>query len=162
MKKVTDLKENECIHCQTFEEYDAIIDLLDKEGKRWNGGKALRDIYVFEEKGVCLLPFGRGHGVTWLRVSHAEEETDVYTIHPAFDFIEQFQWGEDVEVSSGAGDFWYKAKFVATNPLNGNRSFISVNGLGEPTSWKLCRKPQSEREKIEAQIKELQEKLNNL
>lgn len=75
--------------------------------------------------------------------------------------IQQFQWGEDVEVSDD-GVNWRKMKFVGMNPVETDFPFIVVNENGGEGSWVHCVKPQSERAKIEAQIAELQEKLKNL
>ena len=156
MKKVTELKANECIHCRTKEEYDAIIDLLDKAGKRWKDGSKLDDAgWRNYGEDVCLFP----SDVSYYDVGYFRAEG--FTIHPASDFISEFQWGDEVEVSDDGKD-WGLRRFVSMNPIECGFPFIAVTETGGSSSWKFCRKPNPEREKIEAQIAELQEKLKNL
>ena len=56
--KVTDLKENECIHCETEEQANAICKLMHEAGLTWMFGDSylsvnLYDIYKSE---TCYFP----------------------------------------------------------------------------------------------------------
>lgn len=160
MRKVIELKSNECIHCRTKEEYDAITDLFDKAGKRWRGVISAKDYNPCEQQneGMCLFI---DDGGTISYDPFTITKTQNYTIYPASDFISEFQWGDEVEVSDDGKD-WGLKRFVSMNPIECGFPFIAVTENGASSMWKLCRKPQTERAKIEAQIKELQEKLKNL
>ena len=55
--KVTDLKENECIHCETEEQANAICKLMHEAGLTWNSGDSYlefnKTIYKSE---TCYFP----------------------------------------------------------------------------------------------------------
>jgi hypothetical protein len=83
MKLVTDLGENEVIHCPTIEEAEAICRLMDWAGLRWNGG----DSYLQEndwrthKKNTCYRP-KRG---TFTELKFFKENG--YIIHKAPEFL---------------------------------------------------------------------------
>ena len=58
--KVTDLKENECIHCETEEQANAICKLMHEAGLTWNSGDSyLETKYYYHEgseSGNCYFP----------------------------------------------------------------------------------------------------------
>ena len=58
--KVTDLKENECIHCETKEQANAICKLMHEAGLTWNSGDSyLETKYYYHEgseSGNCYFP----------------------------------------------------------------------------------------------------------
>ena len=58
--KVTDLKENECIHCETEEQANAICKLMHDAGLTWNSGDSyLETKYYYHEgseSGNCYFP----------------------------------------------------------------------------------------------------------
>ena len=58
--KVTDLKENECIHCETEEQAKAICKLMHEAGLTWNSGDSyLETKYYYHEgskSGNCYFP----------------------------------------------------------------------------------------------------------
>lgn len=159
MRKVTEIKSNECIHCRTKSEYDAIIDLLDKAGKRWRGVISVKDYNPCEQQNEGMYLFIDDEG-TISYDPFTMTKTQNYTIYPASDFISEFQWGGEVEVSDG-DSIWFPRKFVAINPVECDFPYVAVNEKGQGGAWVLCRKMNTERAKIEEQIKELQEKLKN-
>ncbi len=57
--KVTDLKENECIHCETEEQANAICKLMHEAGLKWKFGNSyLENTYYYKEykSGTCYFP----------------------------------------------------------------------------------------------------------
>ena len=56
--KVTDLKENECIHCETEEQANAICKLMHKADLKWCNGKTyLRyNDYITYKSETCYIP----------------------------------------------------------------------------------------------------------
>ena len=79
MRKVTDLKENECIHCATKEEFKAILRLNPKntcEPSWWRTW----------EKETIYFPYHQNQTGTFDRLSYAERNN--YPIHPASDFLQ--------------------------------------------------------------------------
>lgn len=80
MKKVTDLSENEVIHCQTLKEAEAICKLMHEAGLKWNDG----DSYINTNWNVfqdCYNPKKGTHD----RIEFCRKKG--YTIHPASDFL---------------------------------------------------------------------------
>lgn len=61
--KVTDLKENEVIHCETLEQYDAICKLLHEAGYWWRSGSSFLEYKVYDiyAPQTCLCPKKGGH-----------------------------------------------------------------------------------------------------
>ena len=83
--KVTDLKENECIHCETEEQETAICKLMHEEGLKWNGGdsylsKNNYDIYTSK---TCYFPKSGGYSDLY----YAKEKK--YKIYKAEQFLTQ-------------------------------------------------------------------------
>ena len=79
MKKVTDLKENECIHCTTKEEFKAILELNPKNDvdlKCWYNEK--EETVYYPAKDYLRGDFNS--------LEYAKEES--HTIHPASDFLQ--------------------------------------------------------------------------
>ena len=73
--KVTDLKENECIHCETEEQAKAICKLMHEAGLTWHDGDSylsvnLYDIYKSE---ICYFP---AEGV-FTGLDYAKEENNL-------------------------------------------------------------------------------------
>ena len=56
--KVTDLKENECIHCETEEQAEAICKLMHEAGLEWKGGQSYlsKNYYGNYKSETCYFP----------------------------------------------------------------------------------------------------------
>ena len=83
--KVTDLKENECIHCETEEQAKAICKLMHKANLTWHDGDSylsvnLYDIYKSE---TCYFP---AEGV-FTGLDYAKEENNL--IYKSEQFLTQ-------------------------------------------------------------------------
>ena len=94
MKKVTDLKKNECILCTTLEECDAILDLMHEAGLKWNTGglyKDERDVKYLPNK--CYYPYDGAYS------DKAYAKECWYKIYTASDFIFAPKRGDVIEVS---------------------------------------------------------------
>ena len=79
MKKVTELKEKECIHCTTKEEFKAILELNQKnncESSYW---------YSYKENTI-YFPYHKNQKGTFAYLEFAKKNN--YTIHPASDFLQ--------------------------------------------------------------------------
>ena len=80
--KVTDLKANECIHCETEEQANAICKLMHEAGLTWNSGDSYlefnKPIYKSE---TCYFP---AEGV-FTGLDYAKEENN--TIYKAEKFL---------------------------------------------------------------------------
>lgn len=136
MRKVTDLKENEAIHCSTQEEWDRILAL--------NPTNTVRSCkWRYNDYDSVYDPnYSNGFG-GYDTLKYHEERS--YTIYPASDFLEpKFTWGEEVEVRDSETDSWEERIFVAKNPID--REFITVNTGGAPHNWKFIRKIQKPQE----------------
>lgn len=83
--KVTDLKENECIHCETEEQANAICKLMHEAGLEWKGGESYlsKNNYGNYESGTCYFPIDGQYD----ELSYAKEEK--YKIYKAEQFINQ-------------------------------------------------------------------------
>ena len=85
--KVTDLKANECIHCETEEQAKAICKLMHEAGLTWNSGDSyLETKYYYNEgskSGNCYFP-AKGE---FSDLTFAKEEK--YTIYRAEQFLNQ-------------------------------------------------------------------------
>ena len=85
--KVTDLKENECIHCETEEQANAICKLMHEAGLTWNSGDSyLETKYYYHEgseSGNCYFP-AKGE---FSDLTFAKEEK--YKIYKAEQFLNQ-------------------------------------------------------------------------
>ena len=46
--KVTDLKENECIHCETEEQANAICKLMHEAGLTWHDGDSYLSVNLYD------------------------------------------------------------------------------------------------------------------
>lgn len=83
--KVTDLKENECIHCETEEQANAICKLMHEAGLEWKGGQSYlsKNYYGNCKSETCYFPiYGQ-----YDDLSYAREEN--YTIYKAEQFLTQ-------------------------------------------------------------------------
>lgn len=62
--KVTDLKENECIHCETEEQANAICKLMHEAGLTWNNGDSYlsENNYDTYKSGTCYFPTDGEYG----------------------------------------------------------------------------------------------------
>jgi hypothetical protein len=133
MRKITDLKPNEVIHCPTQEGWDKIIALnLNNTLRSWHWDK-------YTSESVYDPNWDNGHGgyspVEWY-------ETNGYTIYPASDFLEpDFEWGEEIEASIDNAD-WHKKIFVALNPKSEECKFVTVTEKGRAGFYKYARKIQ--------------------
>ena len=135
MKKVTELQENEVIHCPTIEEFEKIIALNPENGCdviNW---------YVFREQ-TCYNPSNKTYKVNSL--GRELYEYDGYTIHQAKDFLEpEFEWGEEVEVRNLDNLKWDTGFFVGMNPNKHTYwKYIVTKGQDGADSYKQCRKLQ--------------------
>ena len=85
--KVTDLQENECIHCETEEQAKAICKLMHEAGLTWNiGDSYLETKYYYHEgskSGNCYFP-AKGE---FSDLTFAKEEK--YKIYKAEQFLNQ-------------------------------------------------------------------------
>ena len=85
--KVTDLKENECIHCETEEQAKAICKLMHKAGLEWKGGESYlsKNYYGNYKSEICYFPIDGQYD----ELSYAKEEK--YKIYKAEQFLNQKQ-----------------------------------------------------------------------
>ena len=83
--KVTDLKENECIHCETEEQANAICKLMHEAGLTWNSGDSylLVNLYDIYKSETCYFP---AEGV-FTGLDYAKEENN--KIYKAEQFLNQ-------------------------------------------------------------------------
>ena len=82
--KVTDLKKNECIHCETEEQANAICKLMHEAGLKWRfGGSYLVNKRNYHN--ICYYPKSGEHG----SLEYAKEEN--YKIYKAEQFLTQKQ-----------------------------------------------------------------------
>ena len=80
--KVTDLKENECIHCETEEQANAICKLMHEAGLKWRFGGS----YLVNKRNypnICYYPKSGEHG----SLEYARERT--HKIYKAEQFLNQ-------------------------------------------------------------------------
>ena len=80
--KVTDLKENECIHCETEEQAKAICKLMHEAGLTWNSGYGYLSKYGYYNN-ICYYPKSGTHS----DLTFAKEEK--YKIYKAEQFLNQ-------------------------------------------------------------------------
>jgi archaellum component FlaF (FlaF/FlaG flagellin family) len=85
--KVTDLKKNECIHCETEEQAKAICKLMHEAGLKWKGGQSYlsKNYYGNCKSETCYFPIDGQYD----ELSYAKEEN--YKIYKAEQFINQKQ-----------------------------------------------------------------------
>ena len=83
--KVTDLKENECIHCETEEQANAICKLMHEAGLKWHGGDSYleKNKYSFYKSETNYLPTDGKFG----DLDYVKKEN--YTIYKAEQFLNQ-------------------------------------------------------------------------
>ena len=85
--KVTDLKENECIKCETEEQAKAICKLMHEAGLEWKGGQSYlsKNYYGNYKSETCYFPIDGQYD----ELSYAKEEN--YKIYKAEQFLNQKQ-----------------------------------------------------------------------
>ena len=85
--KVTDLKENECIHCETEEQAKSICKLMHEAGLEWKGGESYlsKNYYGNYKSETCYFPIDGQYD----ELSYAKEEN--YKIYKAEQFLNQKQ-----------------------------------------------------------------------
>jgi len=135
MKKVTDLKENEVIHCKTKDEAEKIITLIVDNGfcgfndvNQWLG------YYKYYKKDTCYNPTNQEYcDYNYYKSNH-------YTIYPASDFISPIYTIEDLRkgrcavVNDGTLDELNRVLLTAfPNELPTAGSFEYYYGNGD--SW---------------------------
>ena len=83
--KVTDLKENECIHCETEEQANAICKLMHEAGLEWKGGQSYlsKNYYGNLKSETCYFPIDGQYD----ELSYAKEKN--YKIYKAEQFLNQ-------------------------------------------------------------------------
>ena len=83
--KVTDLKENECIHCETKEQANAICKLMHEAGLKWKGGQSYlsKNYYDTYKSETCYFPIDGQYD----ELFYAKEEN--YKIYKAEQFLNQ-------------------------------------------------------------------------
>lgn len=83
--KVTDLKQNECIHCETEEQAKDICKLMHKAGLEWKGGQSYlsKNNYVSYKSETCYFPIDGQYA----DLDYAKEEN--YKIYKAEQFLTQ-------------------------------------------------------------------------
>lgn len=89
--KVTDLKENEVIHCETLEQYEAICQLLHEAGLRWYDGQTYLECSVYDEERGSIVIAPKTGEFDYLFLDKSEG----CIIHPATDFITPPQTKEE-------------------------------------------------------------------
>ena len=104
--KVTDLKENECIHCETEEQAIAICRLMHDANLRWYDGYSYLSVNLYNiyKSQTCYFP---AEGV-FTGLDYAKEENN--TIYKAEQFLNQ------------------KKKTMLTSNLQTLNSNIRING----------------------------------
>lgn len=95
MKKITDLKENECILCTTLEECNAIMDLMHEAGLKWSSGSSYKELRT-----TTRLPEQCYYPAAWHYCDKQYAIEKWHTIYPASDFIFSPKRGDIIEVSS--------------------------------------------------------------
>ena len=85
--KVTYLKENECIHCETVEQANAICKLMHDAGLKWHDGDSYLSVNLYEiyKSETCYFP---AEGV-FTGLDYAKEENN--TIYKAEKFLTKTQ-----------------------------------------------------------------------
>ena len=85
--KVTDLNYDECIHCETEEQANAICKLMHEAGLEWKGGGSYlsKNYYGDYESETCYFPIDGQYD----ELSYAKEEN--YKIYKAEQFLNQKQ-----------------------------------------------------------------------
>lgn len=85
--KVTDLNYNECIHCETEEQANAICKLMHEAGLEWKGGQSYlsKNYYGNYKSETCYFPIDGQYD----ELSYAKEEN--YKIYKAEQFLNQKQ-----------------------------------------------------------------------
>lgn len=83
MKLVTDLKDNEVIHCSTPEENNIILQLFHNAGLKWCTGKTYLEKNEWEtyEENTCYNPSKGNYG----NLDHWKNINTI--IHPTSDFL---------------------------------------------------------------------------
>ena len=83
--KVTDLKKNECIHCETEEQAKAICKLMHEAGLKWRGGQNYLHLtnYYTHTTETCYFPIDGQYD----ELSYAKQEN--YKIYKAEQFLNQ-------------------------------------------------------------------------
>ena len=83
--KVTDLKENECIHCETEEQANAICKLMHEAGLKWRYGQNYLHLtnYYTHTTETCYFPIDGQYD----ELSYAKQEN--YKIYKAEQFLNQ-------------------------------------------------------------------------
>lgn len=124
MKKVKELKENECILCTTMEEDDAIRDLMHEAWLKWCNNYSYKNYHPTKElPNQCYRPF------IWTYCHKEFAEREWYTIYPASDFIFAPKRGDLVEVSDDE-KVWHKRIYLTT--IEGSRyPFLCVDEAQE-------------------------------
>ena len=81
--KVTDLKKNECIHCETEEQANAICKLMQEANLTWHDGDSYLSVSLYNiyKSGTCYFP---AEGV-FTDLDYAKEENN--TIYKAEKFL---------------------------------------------------------------------------
>lgn len=83
--KVTDLKQNECIHCETEEQAKAICQLMHEAGLTWNNGDSYlseNNYFVYKSETCYLSTCGK-----YADLEYAKEKN--YKIYKAEQFLTQ-------------------------------------------------------------------------
>ena len=83
--KVTDLNYDECIHCETEEQANAICKLMHESGLEWKGGQSYlsKNYYGNYKSETCYFPIDGQYD----ELSYAKEEN--YKIYKAEQFLTQ-------------------------------------------------------------------------
>jgi hypothetical protein len=156
MKKVTDLKSREVIHCATQEEAIAICKLLDEAGFRWGSGEG----YIYDNRwhtykeDTCYRPQAN---------SYADIEFykgEGYKVYLASDFLEadpEFEYGEKILVGDKQ-PLTLERTFLTINIKNSKWPYVTTNDDGRIYSWKYAKKIAA-KPIPEYTMEELQEKL---
>lgn len=106
LRVVTDLGDNECIHCPTEREAEAICKLMHEAGLKWVNGDSYLTLIKWSE--YKSQTYYRPKAGKRAEISYATEKG--YTIHPASDFLpasfyDEAQPNSDEEGSVKESDF---------------------------------------------------------
>lgn len=129
--KVTDLKENEVIHCETLEQYEAICQLLHEAGKIWCDGQPYYPIgsdWSVYEQDTIISP----HSGELLSINRHLYSNSI--VRKATDFITPTQTKEEYakERAIGFAKWWVENEILCYKSYyydNNGNEYRSINEL---------------------------------
>ena len=124
--KVTDLKENECIHCETEEQAVAICKLMHEAGLKWRNGKTYLyyDDYNTYKSETCYIP----KEGTYCSLKYVKRRN--YTIYKVKEFLTQEAeiMNTIVNINPDTSENEYpKVMKVSNKPIETSEDFKNAN-----------------------------------